>query len=356
MKIAQVPGDQIPFSPKLLSSPYSIINIAYFLTEGLVKKGHDVTAFVPSDSKTSARVASRWIPSTDPRFKKYKFGSKERFELFKKYCQNLISQAEKFDIIHIHDVIGYSILRFFKKQKIQTPFVATLHAPTLSPRFKYLKDVMWVAVSQKQIKNNPNLNFIGYVHHGLPLKFYLLNEKPKNYLLWMGRITPEKGTWEAIKVAKKVKRKLLIAGDFSTIGKRAQNYTRKIKQEIRKNKKIIYLGFIKSFKQKVDILKNASALLFPIKWEEPFGLLMVEAMACGTPVIAFDRGSASEIIKNGKTGFLVKNISEMVKAVNQIFRLSRKKCRAWVEKNFTIKKMTEGYEKIYQKVIKRYKK
>lgn len=346
LRIAQIPGDQIPFSPKLLGSSYSITAISYLLTEELVKRGHKVTAFVPSDSKTSAKIAPNWIPSTDSRFKKYKFGSEERYNLFKEYCQNIKKLADEFDIIHIHDLF-LGAFRFLNDLK--TPIIGTFHNPKFYKKDKKFSKIMFVGISKKQIKNNPGFNFVGMVHNGIPIEKYLFNEKPKDYLFWIGRISPEKGALEAIKVAKRTNKKLIMAG---SIPPHHKSYIKKVLSEVKKNKKnISFLGLV-NFKKKINFLKNALVLLSPIKWEEPFGLVMVEAMACGTPVVAFKRGSAPEIIKNGKTGFLVKNVIEMAKAIEKIPMISRKECREYAEKNFTVQKMAEGYEKIYRKIIK----
>jgi len=348
MKIAQVPGDQIPFSSKLMTSPYSISMISYLLTEELVKKGHEVIAFVPSDSKTSAKIAPGWIPSTDPRFKKYKFGSKERYELFKKYCQNVISQSDDFDIIHVHDLF-LGTLKFLKH--IKTPVIATFHNPRFYKKDKKFSNAMFVGISQKQIDNNPGFNFIGKVYNGILVEKFPFNEKPKNYLFWMGRISPEKGALEAIKAAERAKKKLILAGPLTPHHK---SYQKKVLSEAKKSKYAEYIGKINDFKKKIDLLKNAFCFLVPLKWEEPFGLTIVEAMACGTPVIAFKRGSVPELIRDGETGFLVENVWQMAKIIEKIPNISRRECRRWVEKNFTVEKMALGYEKIYKKVIKEW--
>ncbi len=351
MKIAQIPGGLIPFSPKLLSSPNSVTNISYLLSEELVRRGYDVTVFAPTNSKTSAKIASGWIPSTD---KRLNINNKKGYELFKKYCENVVKQSHKFDLIHVHDPAIDRFWGLFEFSKnIKTPIIATFHNPKFyDENKKRLSEIMFVGISQKQIENNPGFNFIGKVYNGTPLQFYPFNKKPQDYLFWLGRISPEKGTIEAIKVAKKTKKNLFIAGYFHPDHK---DYMEKIKKEIKENKNIKFLGFL-STKEKIKYLKNAYCFLAPIKWEEPFGLVMIEAMACGTPVIAFNRGSVPEIVKDGKTGFVVKNTKEMVGAIKKIETIDRKKCRERVEKNFTVEKMADGYEKIYREVIKKYKK
>jgi glycosyltransferase involved in cell wall biosynthesis len=349
MKIAQVPGDQIPFSPKLVNSPYSISMVSYLLSEELVKRGHEVTVFVPSDSKTSAKIASGWIPSTDSRLKKYKFGSKERYELFKQYCQNIISQSANFDIIHVHDLFLGS-LRLLKE--VKTPVVSTFHNPHFYKKDKKLSDSIFIGISEKQIKNNPGFNFIGKVYNGILVEKFIFNNYPKNYLFWMGRISPEKGALEAIKVANRIKKKLILAGPLTPYH---ESYKKKFLKELKESKYVEYIGLVKDFNKKINLYKNALCFLCPLRWEEPFGLTMVEAMACGTPVIAFNKGSAPELVRDGKTGFIVENVWQMAKAVERIHLISRKECRNWVEENFTSEKMAEGYEKIYEKVLREWK-
>ncbi len=350
IRIAQVPGDQIRFSEKLFNSPFSITTVSYLLTEELVKRGYDVTTFVPKDSKTSAKIASGCLSSSDPRFKKYKFGGEERFNLFKNYCKNVASQSDKFDIIHVHDIF-LGTFDFLKGLK--TPVMGTFHNPHFLKKHKKYSKIMFVGISQKQIDNNPGFNFIGKAYNGTPLEKYSFDEKPKDYLFWIGRICNAKGTLEAIKVAKITKKKLIIIGYFHPYHK---IYGKKVMTEIKKNKNIEFIESKKvgGFLKKIDYFKNALALLTPLKWEEPFGLVMIEAMACGTPVIAFKRGSAPEIIKDGETGFIVNNVFEMARAVEKIPKISRKKCRESVEKNFTVEKMADSYEKIYRKIIKEY--
>jgi glycosyltransferase involved in cell wall biosynthesis len=352
MKIAIVTGGVIPFSPKLIDSPHSIVSIAYLLTEELVRRGHEVTAFVPSDSKTSARIAPGWFPSTSPYFK-YKLETLQRKKLFKKYCENIISQSSNFDIIHIHDIYldGYKILK-----KLPIPVIGTFHTVRLNRLNKKLIDKTLVAISKQQIKNNPKINFLGMVYNGIAVDLYPFNPQPKDYLLWMGRITPQKGALEAIEVASLTGKKLVMIGTIPSLPPLYKKYVKKVIREIKGNKNVKFLGFAKNFKEKVNCLKNARCLLMPINWEEPFGLVMTEAMACGTPVIAFNRGAVPEIVKDGITGFVVNTVSQMTKAIERIPKISRKECREWVGKKFTVKKMTEGYEKIYREVIKKYKK
>lgn len=347
MRIAQVPGDQIPFSPKLLSSPYSIPAVSYILSEELVKRGHEVSAFVPTDSKTSAKVMPGWICSTDKRFK---LKGEKRFELFKKYCQYVREEADKFDIIHVHD---YYLTTFDLLKGLKTPVIGTFHNPKFYKKdLKKYGNVMFVGISKSQISNNPGFKFVGQVYNGIWIQKFPFNEKPKDYLFWIGRISPEKGALEAEKLAKKLKKKLIMVGPPQP---QHPAYVKRVFEFAKKNKNIKILGPIYNFEKKVTLFKNALCLVLPLKWEEPFGIVMIEAMACGTPVIAFARGAAKELVKDGETGFLVKNLWEMAKAIEKIPEIKRRECREWVEKNFTAEKMAIGYEKIYKKIIREWK-
>ena len=348
MKIAQVPGDQIPLSEKLLSSPYSIPLVSYLLSEELVRRGHEVFVFAPIDSKTNAKVMPDWLSSKDPRFK---LKGEKRFKVFEQYCEYVRKEAKNFDIIHVHDIY----LRAFDLLKgLETPVIGTFHNPKFYKKDKKrYEKVMFVGISKSQIKNNPGFNFVGQVYNGIWVEKFPFNDKPKEYLLWLGRISPEKGALEAEKIATKIGKKLIMIGPPQP---QHPAYVKKVKEFAKKHKNIEILGPIYDFKEKTEYLKNALCLLMPLKWEEPFGIVMVEAMACGTPVIAYKRGAAKELVKDKKTGFLVEGFWEAIKAIKKIDQISRKKCREWVEENFTAEKMAQGYEKIYQKVIEKWKK
>lgn len=318
--------------------------IAYHITEGLIKRGHNVTLYATGDSITSAKLVSVYpralyrdkIPWTN---KDYSILN----------ASIACKAAKDFDIVHSHSI--YPVM--FSKL-IKTPIVTTLHGPLpieneRSGRqsiYKEFKDSNFVSISNSQ-RRLPFLNYTGTVYNGIDINKYIFNDEPKKYLLWMGRVSDKKGTVEAIKVAKKLKMKLILAGKLDYID--MPYYNKKVKPLL-DTKNIRYLGEV-SEKQKIDLYRNAYALLMPIKWQEPFGLVMTEAMACGTPVIAFNRASVPEIIVHNKTGFIVNNISQMVKAVKKIDNIDRKACRKHVQKNFTVDTMVENYIKIYKKVL-----
>jgi len=349
LKIAQFAPPWIEVPPKKYGGAELIIS---YLTEELIKKGHDVTLFAAGGSKTQAKLVSA--------FPKALYGegvswTNAYYPLF--HTLTAFEKAGNFDIIHNH----YSFFGLCFSPFVKTPVVTTFHGDFASAeknlgKYKILKRFQrypFVSISNSQRTfDSLKLNFAATIYNGIDVKKFQFNAAPDNYLTWLGRITPKKGLLEAIEVARKLHIPLKIA---AKIDKNApadvEFYERKIKPLI-DGKKIIYLGEIKGYKEKSNFLKNSLALLNPITWNEPFGLVMVEAMACGTPVIVFNRGSAKEIVENGKTGFVVNNITEMAKAVKKIDKISRNACRLRVEKHFTYQKMVSSYEKLYYKILR----
>lgn len=322
--------------------------IASNLTEELKKRGHQVTLFATGDSQTSAKLVSVFpralyrdkIPWTDALRPLM-------------HVSELFRQADCFDIIHNH--FNYYGLMF--SDFIKTPMVTTYHGdfetaekiPEKLLFLRHYRHANFISISKsQQTFAKTKLNFIGNVYNGINVKQFEFNQKPDNYLAWLGRITEKKGILEAIAVAKKLKIKLLIGAKIDIVDQ--EFFNSRVKKLIN-GKNIVYLGEI-NHPQKVRLLKNALALLNPIKWNEPFGLVMPEAMACGTPVVAFNAGAAPEIIQDKKTGFIVKNTQEMVNAVKKIDSIKRAACRERVEKYFSAEKMTTDYEKTYYRLLK----
>jgi len=347
---------RIPPSPKHVSqgSAGAIEFIVSEITEELVRREHQVTLFASGNSQTKAKLFS--IYKKDSR-------SEEKIGRFRRRCFEhlLISQAYqlaqegKFDIIHSHFDIrtcGYAPF-------IKTPTVSTLHSPLDSFPIKnilkfYKNTQYYTPISNAQKKKFKGLNYTTTIYHGINLKEIKPSFRKGKYFIVSGRMAESKGVLSAIKTIMETDEKLLL------IGKARSNlteYWRKIEPYI-DDKKIIHLGFI-SRKKLLSYFKDAKALLFPIQWEEPFGLVMIEAMACGTPVIAFKRGSVPEVIKHNKTGFIVPplnknkkpNIEGLVEAIKKIDQIDRRECRRHVEKNFTVEKMVDNYEKVYYKIL-----
>lgn len=359
LKIATFVASEVPFPvPKDFKDIYAPVEVALNVAEGLAKRGHEVTFFGPLGSKS--KICKVREVNIKPLYKNKILKTpevkreKERekiFYLFDQYIISLIFQENlknKFDVIHIHPVDR--ALPFAPLTK--TPVVYTLHDPIYPWKVKVFEmyqteNQYFVSLSNAQRKPAPNLNWAGTIYNGINLKFFPFNPKPKNYLLFLGRILPKKGPHLAIQATIKARENLVIAGAPNT----GRFWEKKI-QPFLKRKNIKYAGFL-PYGKTYKLYQEAKALLCPIQWEEPFGLTFIESMACGTPVIAFDRGSAREVIKDGKTGFVVKNIEEMIEAIKKIDQIDRKECRKWVEENFTIERMVNDYEKIYYQILNR---
>jgi len=319
------------------------------ITNELVNRGHDVTLFASGNSKNKAKLMSVYPVSL------FESG----IDWFHR-SQNLINAANafknagNFDVIHSH--MGDNALFF--SQITKTPMVTTLHnvlpAEKQSSSDEYItyeyyaQKTNFVSISFNQRTHTDiGLNYINTVYNGIDIGDFDFQAKPTNHLAWLGRIHYGKGLFEAVSVAKKTKSKLVAAGNITC--KSDEDYFNTVKPNI-DGKNIKYIGEVGSA-EKSKLLGESKALLFPIKWEEPFGLVMIEAMACGTPVIAFKRGSVPEIVKDGVTGFVVENEKEMAAAIKKIGKIDRLECRRHVEKYFTIGRMVDEYEKVYGQVI-----
>ncbi len=331
--------------------------VVSWLTEELVKRGHEVTLFTTADSKTSARKVSL-LPKSINDFHQIHW-EQPFFSIWNTIIAG--TKAHDFDIIHCHNDNGSLIAPF-----VDIPIIETIHHPYNDDlRLKYLtnseyrkcikpimeeyKKVHYVTVSEKQRKffkicEPYYFKKHSTIHNGIPVKKFSFNPKPKDYLLFIGYINEEKGADIAIQVARKAGKKLIIAGHNRGT---ELFFKEKIKPFL--NDDIKYIGPV-DFAQKNELYRNALATLAPLRWHEPFGLTLIESQACGTPVIAFDRGATREVINHKKTGFIVKNEKEMVAAIKLIHKINRKDCRDWVEKNFSVEKMTDEYEKLYSTI------
>lgn len=311
--------------------------IASTITEGLVENGFDVTLFATRDSVTAGN--HEWIiprgyeedKSVDPKVAECM------------HISFLMEKASEFDIIHNN----FDFLPLTYSRLVKTPIVTTIHgfsSPRIIPVFKkYNPYNNYVSISNADRSNE--LTYSATVYNGIDLKQFTINEEPDKYLLFFGRIHPDKGTWEAIQIAKRAKRKLIISGIIQD----EVYYKEKIVPYLN-NDDIVFVGVSDPVKRNI-LLGKAYVLLHPINFSEPFGLSVVEAMACGTPVIAFNKGSMSEIILDGKTGFLTDSIDAAVDRVNEIPRITRSYCRKWVSDNFSKEKMISDYIKVYKGIL-----
>ncbi|MES2807754.1 MAG: glycosyltransferase family 4 protein [Bacteroidota bacterium] len=306
------------------------------IAEGLVKLGMEVTLFATGDSITAGTLES----ICEKGYEEDREQDAKVLECL--HISNLVEKAGEFDIIHNN----FDFLPLTYSGLVKTPFITTIHgfsSPRIIPVYKkYNSRGHYVSISNSD--RSPELEYLATVYNGLDIKDFIFNETPEDYLLYFGRIHPHKGTLEAIEIAKKSKRKLLIAG----IVQDEVYFKEKIEPEL--NDQIQYIGSAGPDKRNT-LLGNALALLHPISFDEPFGLSVAEAMLCGTPVIAFKRGSMPELIKHEETGFLVKTVEEAVAAVDELKKINRKNCRDWANANFSCDKMVADYLQLYQQIL-----
>lgn len=341
MKIAQVAPLYESVPPKYYGGTERIVS---YLTEALVALGHDVTLYASADSVTAAKL---------------KPGCHRAIRLDKKsidpvadhvlLTERVFQDADQYDIIHSHiDYLAFPLLR-----RIKTPNVTTLHGrldiPNLYNLYREFDDISLVSISNTQRLPLNWARWVGTVYHGLPENLYTFQEKPGSYLAFIGRVSPEKRVDKAIEIAKKVGMPLKIAAKVDKVDK---DYFDEFIKPWLDHRNIDYVGEIGE-SEKDEFFGNAYALLFPIDWPEPFGLVMIEAMACGTPTIAYLQGSVPEVMEEGGTGFIVKNFKSAVASVQKVSNINRRRCRQIFEERFTAKRMAEDYLKIYKKLMEK---
>lgn len=311
------------------------------LTEGLVKRGIDVTLFATADSHTSGK-----LHAVCPR--PYEEDKDMIIKVYEGlHISEVFERANEFDIIHNH----FDYLPLTYSKLVKTPVVTTIHgfsSRKILPVYKkYNNSTFYVSISDAYRCNE--LDYIATVRHGIDTDTFPFNERPHDYLLFISRIHRDKGAKEAIEVAKRSGMKLRMAGFIAD----PEYFKNEVEPHI-DNEQIIYEGHVTQERKK-ELLSNARALLHMINYEEAFGLGVVEALTCGTPVIAVNRGAMPELIADGETGFLVSNVDEAVKAAGELDSISRKKCRESVEKRFSVDRMVEDYIKVYEKILEKCK-
>ena len=341
MKIAQIAPLYERVPPKFYGGTERVVA---YLTEQLVRDGHEVTLFASGDSRTSAELVSpcRSALRLEPNVR-------DPIAYHLLMLDEVRRQADRFDILHFHvDMLHYPLMRDYE-DRIVTTLHGRLDLPDLKPFYRRFPGFPLVSISDHQRRPMVPVNWVGTVYHGLPrdlLPFYPDSEG--GYLAFLGRISPEKRPDEAIRIAAAAGLPLKIAAKVDPVD---DEYWRDvIAPLIAKHANVEYVGEIDEH-QKAEFLGKARALLFPIDWPEPFGLVMVEAMACGTPVVAMDRGSVPEIIDDGISGLIVKTREEAVTAVRNIDRLSRHAVRRKFEDRFTADRMAAEYAAVYERII-----
>lgn len=362
MRIAQIAPPWIAIPPKNYGGTE---NVLYHLVEKLVEYGHDVTLFAPGDAKTSAKLVSFFPKSLSEEGIPWTMHLKAYYHLHKAVER---IKEERFDIVHMHLSSSADMYLFPLAANLATPHLATLHSNfpfDRDPRSGKMGDadryyMEWapgiptVAISESARVQESKIvkpNFIGVIYNGISLTEYtFFNLPPENCFVWLGRFMPEKGAHLAIEAAKRAGAPLTLAGTIDRYSKESMDYFQNnIKPHI-DSQQISYIGPV-NLKQKLKLLSKARGFLNPIEWEEPFGMVMIEAMSQGCPVITFQRGAAQEIVVDAQSGFLVSNLDEMVERMARIDEIDRGAVRERVEKNFSSGTMAEHYVEMYKKII-----
>lgn len=331
--------------------------VVFNLVNGLAEKGHDVTLFGPG----TAKVKSKLFPTVPHPLRSDKVPWEDiGYSLY--HITEAFDRAPDFDILHVHLNKEQDFLALPLAAKSKTPVVFTFHFMLPNGSFnpgrnkvlyKY-KSLPFTTISDSQRARLP-FNFIKTVYNSLDINYFPFNAKPQDKFVWLGKINSRKGTREAILAAKKAGVKLMVMGVVEKGVPEMLEYFEKEVMPLMDGEQILWLGEV-GLGEKARHLSEAKGFLNPIQWEEPFGLVMIESQAVGTPVISFNRGAAPELIIDGKTGFLVEDIDQMVSKIKDIDQISRMDCRKNVENNFSIAKMVEGYEDAYKTTIKNWDK
>jgi glycosyltransferase involved in cell wall biosynthesis len=339
MHIAQVAPLTEAIPPKLYGGTERVVS---WLTEELIALGHEVTLYASGDSVTSAQLEAVW-----PRALRLDGAVRDPNALHMMMLERVYQRAADFDFLHFH--LDYYPFSLFSRQS--TPFVTTLHGrldlPEHQPLFDTFSSVPVVSISDAQRRPLPQAGWVRTVHHGLPERLLMPKPIKPSYFAFLGRIAPEKGIDRAISIARHCGVPLKIAAKVDNVDRK---YFDEQIQPMIKPGNVEYIGEIND-KEKSEFLSGAIVLLVPIDWPEPFGLVMIEAMACGTPVIAFNRGSVPEVIDDGLTGFIAEDINGAIGAVDRLGQLSREKIRKRFEERFTARRMAQDYLSVYRSLM-----
>lgn len=314
--------------------------IVALLADGLVERGHQVTLYATGDSSTRAA-----LQATAPIGIRGRVPAGHHGYLEMRQMLLALEDAAHYDVIHGHLGLPATAISRFAR----IPTTHTLHGaifPEMLPLLQSLKQLSFVSISDDQRRPCPDLPYAATIHHGLPWQDYPFRSQKDDYLFHLGRICPEKGTHLAIEAALRTRERLVIAAKVDPVD---QAYFESQVAPLIDNDRIRYVGEV-AHADKVRWLGRAKGVLFPITWEEPFGLVMIEAMGCGTPVIAYRRGSVPELIQDGETGWIVDDLAGMAGAIKRLDRLSPFACRLHVETRFSLARMLDDYEALYRRL------
>ncbi len=340
MRIAQLCSVARKVSPE---SPHGIYNLTANLCNGLTSKKHEVTLFAAGDANVRSKLQSRVETNGADRGISEQEISRENFAT----AALCFGQREKFDVIHTH----FSLMGCHFSSIVDTPTLHSIHTPIskdLEPHLLRYKKERFISFSLAQRNQLPELNWVANIYHGIDTNVYSFCDQPEDYVLYLGRITQDKGVHHAIAAAKAAGVQLIIAGiSYPNEG----YWSSQIEPHI-DGVNVRFLGPA-NLQQKIQLMQRAKALLFPTLAQETFGLVMIEAMSCGTPVIGFDAGAVREVIQDKETGFVVQTEKQMAAAIKKIKNIDRRATRARVEAYFSVERMVSGYERVYQRYVKK---
>lgn len=345
MKIAIVAPPYIKIPPDGYGG---IETVAHQLTEGLIRRGHNVTLFTIGESRSSAEMY--WVFEREQRAKlsdePSSFLNTAMTQTLASYLE--IARRRDFDIVHDHTwKEGLASAHF-----LDMPVAHTIHSPLDEENRKFYRlfinsrKIHFVSISKFQQKCLPGLNYAGNVYNAIELEHFPFSEEKEDFLLWLGRFNEEKAPHLACEAAKILQKKLILIGKLRE-EKEKEYFDEKVKPYL--NDKIKYIGELAEERKKYFM--SAQAFLNPIQWDEPFGLVLIEAMACGTPVVSFKRGSIPEIVKDGVTGFVVDTFDDFLGSIKRVNELNPKELREYVSSNFSSEAMVNGYERVYRNIL-----
>ncbi len=341
MKIGMIAPPWFPLPPRRYGGIEFVVSL---LTEGLVERGHEVTLFASGDSETGARLSAVFARAP---FEQIEDG----VHLEVAHSLEAYTMAREFDVIHDHDGVDSRVMGALVHRLVGTPVVATLHGPADPATQQMLSslrhDLVFIAISEYQRQGFPDLRFVATIPNAVDVEHQPFSAEKDDYFLFIGRMMPEKGADIAIEVARRLGRRLIMAGKVNE-GPEREYFARAVEPYLTND--IHFRGEV-DHETKAELYKRARCTLFPIRWPEPFGLVMIESLACGTPVIAFRHGSVPEVIEHGRTGFIVDTVDEMVAAARRIDEIDPAECRRAAEERFGRDAFVSAHERAYEKLV-----